>query len=437
MMPVKAAVADEVRAGEGGVRGFYTLEVTQIAHGGEGIGRVQGKVVFVPYCIPGETVLVEVVEERKKWARARLVEVQRPSEDRISPPCPYYGHCGGCHFQHVRYERQLAFKEEVVRGQMARLGGMVDAPVGPTLSVGDPWRYRNHVQLAVDREGRLGFREARGRGVVPIEACLLMHPLLAETFDALELEGGEAGEGHEEPTLIRRISLRAGVGTGERMVIFETYGDAPLELAVDIPLSCVLLRSDGVPVVLAGSDYFYEVVGGRRYRISASSFFQVNTAGAEVLTGLVREMLAPAPSHRLLDLYCGVGLFGLALAGDVAQVVGVEENPMAVRDARLNAAELPHVQILEGAAEEVVPTLSEPFDLAVVDPPRDGLAPEAISLLARQPVSRLAYVSCDPATLARDARKLRRAGYRLVQVQPVDLFPQTYHVETVALWEGR
>jgi len=422
------------------VRGFQTVEVTGIAHGGEGIGRVRGKVVFVPYCIPGETVLVEIVEEKKKWARARLVEVQQPSEDRVVPPCPYYGRCGGCHFQHVAYGRQLDFKEKIVRDQLARLGRVADAPVEPTLAVGEPWHYRNHVQLTMDRQGHLGFREARSWAVVPIETCLLMHPLLDETLDALELddEGEDASDQErQEPISVRRISLRAGVRTGDRMIIFETYQDAPLELTVDIPVSCVLLRSDRVPVVMAGSDHFYEVVEGRQYRVSAPSFFQANTVGAEALVRLVREMLAPDGTQRLLDLYCGVGLLGLALAEEVAEVVGVEENPLAVRDARLNAEGMEQVQILEGAVEEVIPTLPGSFDLAVVDPPRDGLAPEVISLLARYPVSRLAYVSCDPATLARDAQKLRRAGYQLARVQPVDMFPQTFHVEPVALWVAR
>ena len=423
------------------MQGLQRMEVTGLAHGGEGFGRVAGKVVFVPYTIPGETVLVDLVEEKARWARARLVEVLEPSPDRVVPPCPYYGHCGGCHLQHMAYPRQLALKQAVVQDQLARLGGLSEAPVAPVLAVGEPWRYRNHVQLAMDPEGRLGYREARGHAVVPIEDCLLMHPLLQETFDALELVDEESEEEGEpstprrpQPQPIRKIALRAGIRTGERMIIFETYRDVPLDLTVDIPVSCVLLRSDRVPVVLAGSDHLYEVVAGRRYRISAPSFFQVNTEGAEALVALVREMLAPRGSEQLLDLYCGVGLFGLALAGEVAQVVGVEENPFAVRDARENAAGLPHVRILEGAVEEMLPSLEEPFDLAVVDPPREGLAPQALSLLARRPVARLAYVSCDPATLARDTHRLRRAGYHLERVQPVDLFPQTYHVECVALW---
>ncbi|MGC8839400.1 MAG: class I SAM-dependent RNA methyltransferase [Anaerolineae bacterium] len=418
--------------------GFQQMEVTGLAHGGEGFGRVAGKVVFVPYTIPGETVVVDLVEEKKRWARARLVEVLEPSPDRVTPPCPYYGHCGGCHLQHMAYPRQLALKQAVVRDQLARLGGLPNAPVAPVLAAGEPWRYRNHVQLAMDPEGRLGYREARGHAIVPIETCLLMHPLLQETFDALELVDEEPEEDEIpapcRPQPIRKIALRAGIRTGERMIIFETHRDVPLDLTVDIPVSCVLLRSDRVPVVLAGSDHLYEVVAGRRYRISASSFFQVNTEGAEALVALVREMLAPTGSERLLDLYCGVGLFGLALAETVAQVVGVEENPFSVRDARENAKGLPHVQFLEGAVEEVLPSLEEPFDLAVVDPPREGLAPQALSLLARHPIARLVYVSCDPATLARDTHRLRRAGYHLERVQPVDLFPQTYHVECVALW---
>ena len=430
----------------------FTLHLTAIAHGGEALGRHEGKVVFVPYAIPGETVRVEVVQEKARWARARLLEVLEPSPDRVEPPCPYFGpgRCGGCQWQHIAYPRQLSLKREIVRDQLARLGHLPDPPVRPTFAVGEPWAYRNHVQFSVDSQGRIGFYVAGSREVIPVDRCLLLHPLLDELHDALELELPE----------LTRLSLRAGVATGDQMVILETKRDVVPELEVDLPLSCVLLRSREPPLILAGRSYIEEEVAGRRYRVSAGSFFQVNTAGAEALVETVAAYLEPGPDDCLLDAYCGVGLFGLALAERVAEVVGIEEDPDACFDFLWNAEAmgLENVTLIEGPVEEVlaawVAAIEAPsgvslpndnqevapesfgkrIDLAVVDPPRSGLGAEVVAALARLEPRRVAYVSCDPATLARDAQAFVQAGYRLADVQPVDMFPQTYHVESVGLY---
>jgi len=430
----------------------FTLHLTAIAHGGEALGRHEGKVVFVPYAIPGETVRVEVVQEKARWARARLLEVLEPSPDRVEPPCPYFGpgRCGGCQWQHIAYPRQLSLKREIVRDQLARLGHLPDPPVRPTFAVGEPWAYRNHVQFSVDSQGRIGFYVAGSREVIPVDRCLLLHPLLDELHDALELELPE----------LTRLSLRAGVATGDQMVILETKRDVVPELEVDLPLSCVLLRSREPPLILAGRSYIEEEVAGRRYRVSAGSFFQVNTAGAEALVETVAAYLEPGPDDRLLDAYCGVGLFGLALAERVAEVVGIEASPSACFDFVWNAEEmgLENATLIEGPVEEVlaawVAAIEAPsgvslpndnqevapesfgkrIDLAVVDPPRSGLGAEVVAALARLEPRRVAYVSCDPATLARDAQAFVQAGYRLADVQPVDMFPQTYHVESVGLY---
>jgi len=313
-----------------------------------------------------------------------------------------------------------------------------------------PWAYRNHSQFSLTSDGQMGFQAPGSHRVVPIEECWLLHPLLQEMWAALEFsqsEAGEAGEqtqeenggtGQESPaslgTLFRRISLRAGINTGEQMVVFETYDDEPFEIEVSLPVSCVFLLSDGTPVTLVGQPYLTEIVGGRPYRITASSFFQVNTVGAEALLQVVRTYLDPHGHERVLDAYCGVGLFGLALAEQVGQVVGIESQPSAVADAMFNAQNLDNVKILPGAVEEILPGLTDPFDVVIVDPPRAGLAPSVIETLVRQRVPKLIYVSCDPATLARDARRLVDHGYRLVEVQPVDLFPQTFHIESCVLF---
>jgi len=404
----------------------FKLHLTDVAHGGDTLGRHEGKVVFVPYAMPGEEVLVEIVEDKGRYARAELVEILSPSPHRVEPPCPHFGpgKCGGCQWQHIAYQAQLDFKAAVVGDQLARLGRLPEIPVKPTIPSVSPWHYRNHVQFTVDDDGRLGFVATDGRRVEPIEVCYLLHPLLEELFAALDLE---------LPGLVR-LSLRAGVNTGHQMIIFETRDDEPPALESDLPVSCVLLLSDGTPVNLIGSNHITEEVAGRRFRISAASFFQVNTAAAEELVGVVGEYLAPAGDEVLLDAYCGVGTFALSLADKVGQVIGLEEAASAVEDARLNAGGLASVEFIEGSVEAVLPQLDRRIDLAVLDPPRQGCKPEALTALIELAPRRVVYVSCDPATLARDARKLAEGGYHLVEVQPVDMFPQTYHVESVALF---
>ncbi len=401
----------------------FQLHLTAMAHGGEAIGRHEGKVIFVPYTIPGEEVLVEVVEERRRYARARLMEVLSPSPHRVEPPCPHFGQCGGCHWQHIAYQAQLDYKRQILCDQLARIGGLPEAMVRPTIPSPSPWHYRNHIQFSIAEDGQLGFRAARSHRVVPIGECHILHPLLEELLVALDLN---------LPGL-RRLSLRAGVNTGDRMVIFETEDDEPPALEADMPVSCVLLLSDGTPVNLVGSNHIVEEVAGRRFRISAASFFQVNTPVAEKLIKLAADYLDLRGDEVLLDAYCGVGTFGLSLAERVGEVIGIEENPFAVADANFNAGELENVTLIEGRVEDVLPDLEERIDVAILDPPRVGCEPEALRALAELGPRRIVYVSCDPATLARDVRRLGEAGYVLVEAQPIDMFPQTYHLESVAL----
>jgi len=402
------------------------LELTDMAHGGEALGRAQGKIIFVGYSIPGEQVRVEVVEEQRHWSRARLLEVLEPSPHRVEPPCPHFGACGGCQWQHIDYPAQIAFKREIVRDQLRRLAHIADPPVADTVPSPEPWRYRNHLQLSAAPDGRLGFLEVSGMRVEPIEVCLLPHPLLWELLEMLEMEEGR--------TFLRRLSLRAGIRTGERMMVFETEGDLPPEIEVDVPVSCVLLMEDGTPVNLIGRNWLTEELGGRRFRISAGSFFQVNTPQAERLIELVTQFLDPQGDETLLDLYCGVGTFALSLADRVGHVIGIESYGPAVADARANAHGDERVEFIEGRVEEVLPQLDISPEAVIVDPPRAGCGSEVLRELIRLSPPKLIYVSCDPATLARDVQRLVEAGYRLEAVQPVDMFPQTYHIESVSLF---
>lgn len=404
------------------------LDLTGIAHGGEAVGRHEGKIVFVAGAIPGERVRAELMESKDRWARARLVEVLTPSPDRIAPPCPFFGwgpgHCGGCQWQHIAYPRQLELKREIVRDHLARLSRLPEVPVHPTRVVGEPYGYRNHVQLVPAGGGYLGYWEHASHRAVAIDTCLLMHPLLDELFVALDLELPE----------LKQVHLRAGVRTGEQMIVFETTDDEPPGIEVDMPVSCVFLSREGVALTLIGYGHITERIAGREFQVSAGSFFQVNTLGAEALVELVRGYLDPQPADVLLDAYCGVGLFGLSLADQVVRVIGIEAHPAAADDFRANATGLDHVEFIEAPVEEALARVQGPIHLAVADPPRRGMGREVVEGLARLAPRRIAYVSCDPATLARDAALLTSAGYRLMEVQPVDLFPQTYHVESVALF---
>jgi 23S rRNA (uracil1939-C5)-methyltransferase len=320
---------------------------------------------------------------------------------------------------------------------------------------------------------RQGVRQPAqpAQDVIAVDECLLLHPLLDEMHGALLAGIAEAAPAaidqadeeaqqvpSETPVIIRRLNLRAGVNTGQRLLAFETAGDrAPGFVIEDLPVRCVVRRRDGSIEGLVGEPWIEEEVAGRTFRVSANSFFQANTIGAEVLVDLVAEMLAPQGHETLLDGYCGVGLFGLSLAGQVGQVIAIEESEAACEDYAWNARDLDNVTLYEGPMEEVLASFAGPgnalgletrpsavegtgrgegerIHLAVIDPPRNGAGPEVVQQIARLGVPKLLYVSDDPATLARDARLLVEAGYRLEQVQPVDMFPQTFHVASLALF---
>jgi 23S rRNA (uracil1939-C5)-methyltransferase len=410
-----------------------------MAHGGEAVAHHVGKVIFVASGIPGERVLAEVVEDRGRFARAVARQVLVSSLQRVAPPCPHFGDpirrwkedastaCGGCQWQHIAYDAQLVFKRDILRDQLARLGKLTDVVVHPAIGMVPPsgeWHYRNHLQFHLSADGRPGFLGVDNATIVPVQTCPIAHPLLLDLLDSLEIDLPE----------LERVSLRAGVNTADPMIVLEVRGDELPEIEVDLPASVVLMLGDGMAVTLIGRPYYVEELAGREFVVSAGSFFQVNTAMAEKLVEVLACYLDPQPDDVLLDAYCGVGTFGLSLAGRVAEVIGIEEDPDAVADFDANAGELDNVTLIEGPVEGVLAELDERIDLAVLDPPRAGCEPQALDELARLGPRRIVYVSCDPASLARDARRLTGLGYRLAEVQPVDLFPQTYHVEAVSLF---
>jgi 23S rRNA (uracil1939-C5)-methyltransferase len=393
-----------------------TIELHGMAHGGEAVGRHEdGRAVFVSGGIPGETVRVRLTQEKKRWARAELVEVVEASPDRVEPPCPFVGDCGGCQWQHISVERQRALKREIISGQLRHLAGLEEAPVDETLGVGDTdgFGYRNHVHLAVDAEGQTGYFRAGTHDVVPVDRCLLLHPLLREWQEKLPPLPGA-----------KRLELRAGTRTFQRLALLRGYID---ENAGEESYQ------RGIPLGRAGEGELTEMVGTERFRISSKSFFQVNTDGAEKLVELVVEMLELNPESTVVDAYAGVGLFSVPLARIARKVWAVERNAASVRDLRHHAADFKdQIHIVGTDMQDAFTQLPTKVDRVLADPSREGLGEDVARGLARLSPARIVLVSCDPAALARDTKSLMDGGYTLERVAPVDLFPHTYHIEAVA-----
>lgn len=380
----------------------FELELTGMAHGGSAVGRHDGRAVFVPYAIPGERVTARITQDKGRFANAEALDVLEASESRITPRCPHFGRCGGCHWQHMDYPAQLEFKRQVVADQLARIGGFREAIVHPTIPSPDPWNYRSHITFHVTDDGRLGFVATDNQTVIPIEECHIVRPELVEVFGVMKAQPFTPGE---------RIRLQVGTHGSERMTA----------------------DSDGP---LADLEAVHYAIKGRAFRVSAGSFFQVNLPQATALVDLVLDRLALRGTERVLDLYSGVGLFTAFLAERAAHVTAIESYPPAVEDAHLNLAPFANIELLEGAVETVLRRLKGRYDAAVTDPPRTGMDSAALDALVKRAPAKIVYVSCDPATLARDAKRLASSGYRLLDAQPVDMFPQTYHIETVATLEN-
>jgi 23S rRNA (uracil1939-C5)-methyltransferase len=376
--------------------------------------------------LPGELVRVELTEDKKNFARGKLLEVLKASPDRIAPKCRHFTECGGCHYQNLPYEKQLQVKTEILRDQLQRIGKIENPPVKPMVASLLEWNYRNHVQFHLTEDGKMGFINSSGNAVLPIEECHLPEVGIDSFWRNLQFESNED---------VERVSLRARSG-GELMVVLESESPDTPELEVEADVSVIHLFDDH-PVVLAGEDHLFFKVLGKDFRVSAGSFFQVNTKMAEKM---VEHLLAklPAANHQLLDIYCGAGLFSKFFAEKCKKVIGVESSESACEDFAFNLDEFDNVELYEGIAEEVLPALTSQVGdqiYAIVDPPRAGIERHALDALIQSQPQVIAYVSCDPSTLARDAARLISGGYRLVEVTPFDFFPQTYHIESISIFE--
>ncbi len=397
-----------------------------MTYGGEAMGRLpDGRAVFVPFTLAGERVLVQLTEEKRGFARATLMDVVQPSPARIRPRCPHFAQCGGCHYQHMDYSLQLTVKQSILTEQLQRIGGIADPPVRLMIPSPQAWNYRNTVQFHLTPEGQLGFRATDDRTVIPIQECHLPEEALLEIWKQIQAE--------PLPDL-ERLSLRLGAD-GEILLALESLEANPPAISVEeLPVSVVHMGPAGT-LVLAGDDHVVMEVLERPFRVSAGSFFQVNTPMAEAMVKHVLSLLPAKPLETMLDVYCGVGLFSAFLAPRTRNLIGIESAPSACDDFAVNLDEFEHVSLYMGTAEEILPSLQVRPEVIVVDPPRAGLELAALDAILSMDAPTLIYVSCDPATLARDAKRLIRGGYRLEQVTPFDLFPQTYHIESISLFQ--
>jgi 23S rRNA (uracil1939-C5)-methyltransferase len=436
------------------------LVVDDLAFGGDGVGRTDGYVMFVRGGLPGDRLRVRVTEARGRYGRGVIEAVVTPSPDRVEAPCPYFGRCGGCRLQHLTYPAQLAFKAKQVHDCLTRLGGLPPFELRPIVPAPEPYGYRNKMEFTVVEPGpAVGLHAAERYDVVlDIERCLLqsdtMNALLDEFRRQARARALSVWDPGSERGLLRFLTVREGRRTGQAMV--NVVASAPdiealvpvaqsLKARVAATASVLLNVNDKKASVaigteehlLLGRDHITETLDGVAFQVSANSFFQTNTMQAERLFALVTEACELDGADTVLDLYSGTGAISLLLARRAARVYGIEVAAAAVADATRNARAngIDNCTFLEGEVRHVLPALmSEGVRASVVvaDPPRAGFHPKALAALVALAPARIVYVSCNPATLARDVGDLARQGYRLQWVQPVDMFPQTPHIEAIA-----
>ncbi|ANA81024.1 MULTISPECIES: 23S rRNA (uracil(1939)-C(5))-methyltransferase RlmD [Paenibacillus] len=463
------------------------IDIIGMNHDGEGVGRADGYTLFVQGALPGEKARVKVLKTKKQYGYAKLLELVEQSPNRIAAPCPIYDQCGGCQLQHMSYAGQLEWKRQLVVDNLERIGklrvvreaagagetrvedgqdtGNSDREgilVRPTLGMSEPWRYRNksQVPIGVTEGGLVGGFYARGsHRIVDMETCLIQHEQNDEVVSRVKAIGRKLGiTAYNEETgqgLLRHVVVKIGFATREMMIVLVTNGEripcvnewisaireelpAVVSVCQNVNTRKTNVIFGDVTRVLWGREVIHDYIGDVKFAISARSFYQVNPAQTEVLYGKTVEYAGLTGAETVIDAYCGIGTISLFLAQHAKKVYGVEIVKEAIEDARANAElnGMKHVEFEVGASEDVIPRWKEQgieADVIVVDPPRKGCDPRLLETILEMKPERVVYVSCNPSTLARDLRVLKDGGYRTVEVTPVDMFPHTVHVESVAV----
>jgi 23S rRNA (uracil1939-C5)-methyltransferase len=433
------------------------LAIEAVSHQGWGIGRHKGFAVFVPGGLPGEIVNVRIRLVKKNYAQGEIIRIIEFSPHRTEPICPVYGTCGGCHIQHTAYAHQLDLKREIVKNALQRIGRLKDVNVSPVLGMTNPWKYRNRIQLHVQADKEhvgIGLFKPGTHELVSFDKCRL----IPDAFnDILSFLAGELNNSQKIAALsrLKHLVLKISSSTKEIAVVFVTAkGDFSLlnDLAKNLAkqfnqVTSIFQNVQKDPAgsllgpkwhIILGKEKIEDKIDDLVFSMGPGSFVQVNPVQTRVLHRQILDYAELKGNETIIDNYCGVGTISLLLAKQAGRVIGIEEYREAVHDARYNAGinNLQNVEFIEGKTETVLPRMAGSGvrpDIVVVDPPRKGCDPVLLEAIAEMNPPKVIYVSCDPATLARDLKLLAEKGYRTRKVQPVDMFPQTMHVETVVL----
>ncbi|MCU1274256.1 MAG: rRNA (uracil-5-)-methyltransferase RumA [Bryobacterales bacterium] len=391
----------------------FEVTVDKLVYGGEGLARLDGRVVFVPFVLPGERVKVATVDEKPGLLRAKLIEVREPSAARVAAPCPYFGRCGGCHYQHASYETQLALKRGILAETLRRVGKL-EAPEEIRVIAGEPWQYRNRSQFRI-RGAELGYMEAHSNRLCPIDHCPISSPRVNKAITTLR----EMLRDQRWPRFLQSLE----VFTNETQLQLNV-----LESERPVARRFFDWCTEAMPDTVVGPlDY---PAAGSLYRVSGGSFFQVNQY---LIDPTVDAALENAGGQSALDLYAGVGLFSIPLARRFGKVTAVESGASAARDLQFNADRAGvTLESAQTNVESFLANCTDRPDFVLADPPRAGLGKAVVTHLARLGPPRITIVACDPATLARDLAGLVAAGYRIEGLTMIDLFPQTFHIEAIA-----
>ncbi len=446
------------------------LEITDLNHRGEGVGKTGGFIVFVPQALPGEIVKAEISAVRKSFAGAELISRKQQSPHRTNPACAYYPDCGGCQVQHLTYEKQLAWKHEKVAETLRRIAS-AEPDIKPVLGMSDPWSYRNKAQIHIGLAGEhvtTGFYQKQSHRIIDITDCPVQHPQNAEMINAIrqaaqEYVKNESGRTAEDPLPVNKATIRSSFSTSKSLITLtvsapeetcdlntletsslknkmKKLADLINEEAKNPPAGIILYqpgKKGGQQITLTGQSYLEEDISPFHYRISPRSFFQVNPKQAKTL--YEQAALLSGRPNTAYDLYCGTGNFALYLSKAAEQVIGIDSDNSAIKDARENAKfnKISNVQFINTRAEELPSMLMKGKHPKTIflNPPRQGCAPALLDAIIKAKPERIVYISCDPATLARDVSRLQQSKYALKIVQPVDMFPHTSHIENVTLLE--
>ncbi|MDK0907052.1 23S rRNA (uracil(1939)-C(5))-methyltransferase RlmD [Clostridium perfringens] len=444
----------------------YIFDIISQGYEGEGIAKIDNKYpIFIEGALKGEKVKVRIVKVNKNFAYGKLMEVLEASEERVNPPCAIYKRCGGCKLQHASYKAQLDFKWDRVKDCVSKIGKLDPSIVKYPLGMENPWRYRNKVQLPIgliNGEVKIGFFAPRSHDIIDMESCLIQDEigdkvvkLTREWIEKFNIRPYNVDGEYDEKGIVRHIMIRRGFTTNEVMVVLVTNGEnlPHKEEFVDLMVKNIPgiksviqnINSKKTNVILGlesktlwGEDTISDYIGDFRFNISPLSFFQVNPIQTEVLYGKALEYANLTGNEEVFDAYCGTGTITLFLSQKAKKVYGVEIIPQAIDNAWINAKEnkVENVEFFVGESEVVIPDLINKgvkADVVVVDPPRKGCDKKLLDAITNIDAKKIVYVSCDPSTLGRDLKVLEENGYKTLEVQPVDMFPNTAHVETVVL----